>query len=151
MTGLSERTQQAIIAVQQQWLEHELAGDMTAVLALCADDVVWLPPNEPALRGKDAVAAWLAGLPENRIRQVEITNLRIHGAGGLAYKVADFTTWPGTAGQAGDEPVVGSHLWVLQEVSPEHWQVSVVAWSVARQSEQPNPGMHPAAQEPGGG
>ena len=42
MSGVSERAQQAIMAVQQQWLGHELAGDKVGVLALCVDDVVWL-------------------------------------------------------------------------------------------------------------
>jgi hypothetical protein len=45
---------------------------MTGVVSLCVDDVVWLPPNQPALRGKNAVAAWLAVLPEHRIRRIEI-------------------------------------------------------------------------------
>lgn len=131
MSGVSEGAQQAIMAVQQQWVGHELAGDMAGVLALCVDDVVWLPPNEPALRDKNAVAAWLAVLPANRARRIEITNVQIDVSGGLAYKVADFTTWLDTTGQGSDEPVRGSHLWVLREVSPEHWRVAVVAWSIA--------------------
>ena len=137
MSGVSERAQQAIMAVQQQWLGHELAGDKVGVLALCVDDVVWLPPNGPALRDKMAVAAWLAVLPENRIRRIEIANVRIDGSGGLAYKVADFTTWLDAAGQASDEPVMGSHLWVLREVSREHWRVAVLAWSIAGPTKQP--------------
>jgi hypothetical protein len=52
-------------------------------------------------------------------------------SGGLAYKVADFTTLFEEAGQASVEPVTGSHLWVLRESLPEHWQVAVVAWSTA--------------------
>jgi len=119
------------LAVQQKWLEYELAGNMRGVVSLCADDVVWLPPNQPALRGKKAVAAWLAILPEQRIRRLEITNVQIHGSGGLAYKLADFTTWFEEQGRAGDEPVTGSHLWVSRESSAEHWQVAVVAWSTA--------------------
>ena len=122
---------QEILAVQQQWLEYELDGNVTGVVSLCVDDVVWLPPNQPALRGKNAVAAWLAVLPEHRIRRIEITNVHIHGSGGLAYKLADFTTWFEEAGQARVELVTGSHVWVLRESSPEHWQVVVVAWSTA--------------------
>ena len=137
MSEASERAQQAIMALQQQWLEHELAGDMVAVLALCVDDVVWLPPNEPALRDKSAVAAWLAVPPENRIGRIEIRNVHIEGSGGLAYKVADFTTWLDTSGQASDEPVRGSHLWVLREVSPEQWRVAVVAWSIGGPTKRP--------------
>ena len=116
---------------RRQWLEYELDGNMTGVVSLCVDDVVWLPPNQQALRGKNAVAAWLAVLPEHRIRRIEITNVQIHDSGGLAYKMADFTTWFEEAGQASVEPVTGSHLWVLRESLPEHWQVAVVAWSTS--------------------
>jgi ketosteroid isomerase-like protein len=66
---------------------------MMGAVSLCVDDVVWLPPNQPALRGRNAVAAWLAVLPEHRIRRIQITNVQIHGSGGLAHKLADFTTW----------------------------------------------------------
>jgi ketosteroid isomerase-like protein len=128
---LSDSAQQGILAVQQQWLEYELDGNLTGVVSLCVDDVVWLPPNQPALRGKNAVAAWLAVLPEHRIRRIEITNVQIHGSGSLAYKLGDFTTWFEEAGQASVEPVTGGHLWVLRESLPEHWQVAVVAWSTA--------------------
>jgi len=131
VSEVSDHVQQAIMAVQQHWLERELAGDTVAVLGLCVDDVVWLPPNEPAMRGKSAVAEWVAALPENRIRRIEITNVHIDGNGRLAYKVADFTTWLDTPGQASNEPIMGSHLWVLREVSPEQWRVAVVAWSIA--------------------
>ncbi|MGA9585967.1 MAG: DUF4440 domain-containing protein [Terracidiphilus sp.] len=119
------------MAVQQEWLEHELNGDIAGVVSLCSDDVVWLPPNQPALRGQNAVAGWLAALPAHRIRRIEITNVRIYSSGDLAYKLADFTTWFEKAGQAIDEFVTGSHLWVLRESSPGHWQVAVVAWSTA--------------------
>ena len=129
MSEVSDRVQQAIMTVQRHWLGHEVAGDIVGVLGLCAEDVVWLPPNESALRGKSAVAGWLATLPKNRIRRIEITNVHIDGSGQFAYKVADFTTWLETPGQAGNGPVMGSHLWVLREVLPERWRVAVVAWS----------------------
>jgi ketosteroid isomerase-like protein len=128
---LSDSAQQWILAVQQRWLEYELDANMTGVVSLCVEDVVWLPPNQPALRGKNALAAWLAATPEHRIRRIEVTNVQIQVGGGLAYKLADFTTWFEEAGQASVDPVTGSHLWVLRESSPEHWQVAVVAWSTA--------------------
>ena len=127
---LSDCVQQGILAVQQEWLEFELHGNITGVVSLCSDDVVWLPPNQPALHGQDAVAGWLAALPAHRIRRIEIMNVRIYSSGKLAYKLADFTTWFEKAGQANDEFVTGSHVWVLRESSPEHWEVAVVAWSL---------------------
>jgi ketosteroid isomerase-like protein len=124
---LPDRAKQSILAIQQQWLEYELAGDTMRVVSLCLDNVIWLPPNEPALRGKNVVAAWLAAAPKRRIQRIEITNVQIHRSGELAYKVADFATWFEEA----DEPVTGSHLWVLRESLPDQWHVAVVAWSTA--------------------
>ncbi len=98
-------------------------------MSLCVDDVVWLPPNEPALCGKSAVAAWLSALPEHRVRRIEITHIQIHQSGGLAYKLANFTTWNEDTGRDSDQPVRGSHLWVLRESLSKRWQVAVVAWS----------------------
>jgi|ERR1017187_1458966 ketosteroid isomerase-like protein len=131
LSGLSDCAQQGILTVQQEWLEYERNGNVTGVVSLCSDDVVWLPPNQPAMRGKNAVTGWLAALPEHRIPRIEIMNVRIYSSGELAYKLADFTTWFEKEGQAHDEFVTGSHLWVLRESSPEHWQVAVVAWSTA--------------------
>jgi len=128
---LSDCVQERILAVQQEWLEYELHGNITGVVSLCSDDVVWLPPNQPALHGQNAVARWLAALPAHRIRRIEIMNVRIYSSGDLAYKLADFTTWFEKAGQASDEFVMGSHLWVLRESSQEKWQIAVVAWSIA--------------------
>lgn len=127
--GNDARAQQGILAVQQRWVDYELDGDTSGVISLCVDDVVWLPPNEPALRGKSAVARWLATLPPSRIRRIEIANVQIHCSGGLAYKLADFETW--FEGAECDEPVRGSHLWVLRESLPAQWHVAVVAWSTA--------------------
>ena len=124
---MPDRAQQSILAIQQQWLDYELAGNTTGVVSLCLEDVVWLPPNELALRGKSVVTAWLATLPKHRIRRIEITNVQIHYSDDLAYKVADFMTWFEDA----DEPVTGTHLWVLRKIVPEHWHVAVVAWSTA--------------------
>ncbi|MBI1983964.1 MAG: DUF4440 domain-containing protein [Acidobacteria bacterium] len=134
MSQLSESAKLTITALQQRWIDCELAEDLTGVLALCTDDVVWLPPNEPALLGKQKVAAWPGSPQGNRIRRIEITNLQIDGSNGLAYKLADFATWLDTPGKPDDEPVTGSHLWVLREVSPDDWRVALVAWSIAAQN-----------------
>ena len=88
------------------------------------------------MRGKLAVAAWLHALPETQICRIEVANVHTNGRGGLAYKVADFTTWLDTVGQSSGEAVMGSQLWILLEVSPEQWRVAVVAWSIGGPTER---------------
>jgi uncharacterized protein (TIGR02246 family) len=45
----------AIESMRQEFLKAYKAGDAAGLAACCADDVVQLPPNEPAVRGKKAV------------------------------------------------------------------------------------------------
>jgi hypothetical protein len=58
----------------------------------------------------------------------------------MAYKFADFTTWF----EDSDEPVAGSHLWVLRQLFPDFWRVSVVAWSTHKPSFDENVSKCPA-------
>jgi uncharacterized protein (TIGR02246 family) len=45
----------AIEAVRQEFLEAYRAGDAVRLAACCSEDVVQLPPNEPAVRGREAI------------------------------------------------------------------------------------------------
>ena len=47
----------AINAVRQGFLEAYNNGDAAGLAACCSDDIVQLPPNEAAVRGKEAIAA----------------------------------------------------------------------------------------------
>lgn len=130
MSGLSRNAEKAILALHERWLERERTRDPAGVLACCTGDIVWLPPDGPALRGPAEIRAWLLAQPASAIRRLEITNLRLEGEGGLAYKLADFETWVESPARPAGSRVTGTHLWVLREDSPDTWRVAVVAWSV---------------------
>ena len=55
------------------------AGDITNYMDLVDDDAIWLPPNEPAVFGKEAVRGWLDF--ENYDYEVKITieEIQVHG------------------------------------------------------------------------
>lgn len=50
--------EQAINGVNQRWLELIRAKDAAAIAQLYAEDGVVMPPNEPAARGREAIAQW---------------------------------------------------------------------------------------------
>ena len=54
--------EQAIRQLVATWLKASKAGDTDKVLSLMADDVVFLVPGQPPMRGKAAFAAGQAGL-----------------------------------------------------------------------------------------
>jgi len=128
-TMLDSTDCEAILSLEQRWVDEERAGDSSAVLEFCTDDVVWMPPTEPALRGKAAIRTWLVG-PPTRIEDLRLSNVRIDGDGSIAYKVADYQTRYVPDGSTHPVTSAGSHVWVLCRGADSAWRVALVAWTV---------------------
>jgi ketosteroid isomerase-like protein len=127
--SLSDADVEAIRHLEGRWLSEELAGNLSGVLDLCSEDVVWLPPGLPALEGKAAIQAWLKG-PSPRIEDLRLSNVRLRGHASLAYKLADFRTRYVPAGSDSSITIAGTHLWVLRRQPGSVWRVALVAWTV---------------------
>lgn len=56
-TSAAAHDEQAIRALVARWLEASATGDLPALLSLMAEDVVFLTPGQPPMRGRDAFAA----------------------------------------------------------------------------------------------
>jgi uncharacterized protein (TIGR02246 family) len=134
---LDDTDVQAIRILEQCWLAEELAGNADAVLEFCTDDVVWMPPTAPTVRGKAAVRAFLAG-PPARIEELHVSNVRIDGDGSIAYKVADYQTRYVPDGSTDSVRSSGSHLWVLSRGAGSTWRVTLVAWTVVEDQPDQN-------------
>jgi uncharacterized protein (TIGR02246 family) len=79
----------AIETVQQRFAAALLRRDFDALAALYTDDAVVMPPNEPAVRGRAAVKAWLAAFPA--VTDFTISHDRIEGRADLAYVRGTYT------------------------------------------------------------
>jgi len=73
--------EQAIRDLVSSWLRATTAGDLPRLLTLVAEDVVFLAPGQPPMRGKEAFAsAFRAALLHLRINAVsEIQEIRVEG------------------------------------------------------------------------
>jgi uncharacterized protein (TIGR02246 family) len=119
----------AIEQVHKKWIADELSGNARAVVDLCTDDVVWLPPGGRPLRGRQTILHWLSG-PPVAVASVEITNLAIRGEGRIAYKTAEFTTTyqkPSSNLPLTDR---GAHVWILEKGDDGAWRIAVATWTV---------------------
>ena len=83
--------EQAIRELIATWNRATSAGNAAPLLKLMAEDVVFLTPDQPPMRGRDGfVAAFQAALKRFRIDPVsEVQEIEI--AGGLAYCWAHIT------------------------------------------------------------
>ena len=103
-----------------------------SLLALMADDVIIMPPNEPVLRGKPAVRTWY----EQFVRQMHTTSLTIANrellvGGDYATEIAEFE-WT-LVPVAGGQPVTdrGSYMQVWHRQPDGRWAFSREVWNSA--------------------
>jgi uncharacterized protein (TIGR02246 family) len=75
-----QNDEQAIRELVATWLSASKAGDNEKVLSLMAEDVVFLVPGQPPMRGKAAFAAGQAGLRQFDIDATsEIQEIKVLG------------------------------------------------------------------------
>ena len=128
MDKLTEDAVQEIEQIHSSWIEFEVAGDNESMLALCADDIEFWPPEAHPVLGRVAVSAhWAKGI--TRIHSVEISDRRIRGSNEIAYLTASYRTTFSSAEDFTPRQALGSHLWILEKRAGA-WLVTLVSWSV---------------------
>ncbi len=73
----------AIAAVCPRAAECLESGDFEGYLTLAAEDIVFMPPNWPALEGKEALRSWMQSFP--KITSARFVDVEIEGAGTFAW------------------------------------------------------------------
>jgi ketosteroid isomerase-like protein len=121
----------AIEGLERRWLACELADRPCDVLQLCSDDVVWLPPGRPPIRGTAAIRAWLE-TSRDRVEDIRVSDRVVDGDGLAAYKIANFCTRYTPWGSPEAVTITGWHFWVLRRGPGLEWRVAAVAWSVVQ-------------------
>lgn len=81
--GLSEADVSAIQAASDEWVATYNENDWDALAKLFAADATMIPPNSPAVVGRDAIAAWEAEYETGF--QIAFDVQKIVGEGDLAY------------------------------------------------------------------
>ena len=81
-----DRDEQAIRQLIESWMTATMAGDTATVLDLMADDVVFLVPGRPPMRGKSAFAAAQDAIKDVSIRaDSEIQEIGVMGEWAYAW------------------------------------------------------------------
>ena len=61
--------------VEQKWVAAGLARDWGASMALCTEDFVYMPQDNPVLHGKAEAQAWLDGFPDLKTFSQEVVDI----------------------------------------------------------------------------
>ncbi len=110
-----------ILALMEEWLAAERAGDLPRLLACVTDDVVFLPPGAPPIEWPAAVRATYARMfARYRVeRAVDIAELRVLGDWAFCWATETATFTP----HAGGAPThLTGHSLSLLRRTPEGWR-----------------------------
>ena len=117
--SLSEADIKKIDDVTQAAVSAALAKDFATWAALFLDDAVVNPPNEPAVKGRAAIRAWLEKFPP--ITEFKLNNEKVEGREDLAYVLGTYTmtiTPPGAPGPVKDS---GKFVTVVRRQPDGRW------------------------------
>jgi uncharacterized protein (TIGR02246 family) len=115
--------EQAIRSLVDTWMRASLAGDLDRVLDLMAEDVVFLGPGRPPMRGRAAFAAASRAM-EGKVTfdgKAEIQEMRVFGDWAYCWNQLTITMHPAD----GSEPTVrtGPALSVLRRNPDGRWVI----------------------------
>lgn len=114
--------------LRDEYVEAENTGDVDGILETCRDDILFIPPEAPPVKGIDASREFLGEFLDTFDITIELSREAISVVGDLAY---EWGTVSGTLtppdGQS--EPVSNSYLIVYQRDSDGTWGQSKHVWN----------------------
>ncbi len=120
---LSHEDVAAIRETHAACYEVILDKDWDAAAMYYTADAVIMPPNEPAVQGRDAIRDWYANFPP--VADVRLPIMEIGGSGDIAYVRGTYTLTMAIEGTP--EPVTdtGKNLAVWQRQPDGSWKMAV--------------------------
>ncbi len=131
--SLSEADIRKIDDITKTAVNAALTRDFATWAALFLDDAVVNPPNEPAVKGRAAIRAWLEKFPP--ITEFKLSNEKVEGREDLAYVLGTYImtiTPPGAPGPVKDS---GKFVTVVCRQPDGRWLCAVDMFS----SDLPSP------------
>jgi len=124
---LSKDDVEAIEGIFQQYVQAFLAKDLNAYTGLWTEDAVEMPPNSPALEGREAIIQnWMGGpAPTEFILDVA----EIDGGGDLAYVRGTYSITMTAADMSEPMTDVGKYLSILKKQPDATWLFAVDTWN----------------------
>ncbi|UCC49155.1 MAG: SgcJ/EcaC family oxidoreductase, partial [Gemmatimonadota bacterium] len=125
--------QEAIEAVNAQFMEAVRAGDAAAVAALYTDDAILLPPEAEIVQGLAALQEiWAADFADGGFT-LNLTTVSVDGAGEFAYEIG---TWSMPTGEGeGGAVEQGKYLVVWKRGADGSWKLHADIWNSSSPAE----------------
>ncbi len=120
---LSEEDVVVIRETAVAYHEAAVAKDWDAVAEFYTEDAMIMPPNQPVVQGRAAIAGWYASFPP--VTEVELRIVEIDGRGDLAYARGTYVLTIAVEGVS--EPITdrGKNLAIWRKQVDGSWQMAI--------------------------
>ena len=122
---LSRADKDAVRAQIASYVRTALAGDAEGWGMTLAEDVVVMPPNMAALRGRAAAVDWLKTFPKLTKFAVDVSEIKGNGDVAYTHGTYDFAATLPDGESVADR---GSFVNVFRRVSDGSWPYTVLMW-----------------------
>lgn len=113
--------EQAIRSLISTWMEATATGDLPRVLELMADDVVFLGPGRPPMRGRNDFAAASKAMRARVESAADIQEVRVFGDWAYCWNQLTVTIQP--AGGGAPNRLSGPVLSILRKQPDGRWVI----------------------------
>jgi uncharacterized protein (TIGR02246 family) len=120
--GLSPAEVAKVNELSQTFVKAFLAKDWATVAGLYLDDAVIYPPNEPAVKGRAAIQAWMEKFPP--VTEFNLTNVKVEGRDDLAYVLGTFTMTLAPPGAPGPVKDSGKYVEIRRRQADGRWLIA---------------------------
>ena len=114
----------AIEQAQDRYLQAFNNHDVTLLTDFYSEEAIVMPPNGPAVRGREAIRAALEDLFSTGTIQLELATQRLEVLNGTAYELGSYTVNRDDA-----EPDQGKYVLIWQQDPSGQWKVHVDIWN----------------------
>jgi uncharacterized protein (TIGR02246 family) len=125
--SLTESDLKKIDDITQTAVNAALARDFATWASLFLDDAVVNPPNEPAVKGRAAIRAWLEKFPP--ITEFKLNNEKVEGREDLAFVLGTYTMTIMPSGAPGPVKDSGKFVTVVRRQPDGRWLCAVDMFS----------------------
>jgi uncharacterized protein (TIGR02246 family) len=125
--SLSEADLKKIDDATQTAMNAALARDFATWAALFLEDAVINPPNEPAVKGRAAIRAWLEKFPP--MTEFKLNNEKVEGREDLAYLLGTYSMTITPSGVPGPVKDSGKYVTIMRRQPDGRWLCAVDMFS----------------------
>jgi len=120
---------EALKKIEEEWAAANTSGDTNKLVSLFTDNAVNIPPNEPALIGKEAIRDWFQQDFDQFTMEEDGTVVDVQVAGDLAFTHGTLTII--RTPKAGGESLKSKGSWVTiyRKQSDGTWKCIYNIWS----------------------